>query len=128
MLILGLVLAAAAALLHGYIFWLESVVWGSERAQRIFGRQTPQEITATRPLALNQGFYNLFLGVIALLGVLLSALGEHTAGLTLAFAGTGSMLGAALVLGISSPPHRGAAVRQGTLPLLAVIALVVATL
>ena len=40
-------------------------------------------------------------------------------GLTLGIAGLGSMLGAALVLFCSSPGQRGAAMKQGTLPLLA---------
>ncbi|WP_152352365.1 DUF1304 family protein [Brachybacterium subflavum] len=126
MLVIGLVLAALAALLHVFIFWLESLAWGSERAQGVFGEQTAQEIAATRLLAFNQGFYNLFLGVLALLGVLLTALGAESVGPALALAGTGSMLGTALVLGLASPAHRGAAVRQGALPLLAVVVLVLA--
>ncbi|MFE5774820.1 DUF1304 domain-containing protein [Brachybacterium sp. NPDC056505] len=126
MLVVGLVLAVLAALLHVFIFWLESFAWGSERAQGVFGEQTEQEVAATRLLAFNQGFYNLFLGVLALLGVLLTALGAHSVGPALALAGTGSMLGAAIVLGLASPAHRGAAVRQGTLPLLAVLVLVLA--
>ena len=124
MLVLGLVLAVLAALLHVVIFWLESLAWGGERAQRVFGEQTAQEVEATRMLAFNQGFYNLFLGILALLGVVLTALGAQAVGPALALAGTGSMLAAALVLGLASPAHRGAAVRQGTLPLLAVLALV----
>lgn len=124
MLVLGLVLAVLAALLHVVIFWLESLAWGGERAQRVFGEQTAQEVEATRKLAFNQGFYNLFLGILALLGVVLTALGAQAVGPALALAGTGSMLAAALVLGLASPAHRGAAVRQGSLPLLAVLALV----
>ena len=124
MLVLGLVLAVLAALLHVVIFWLESLAWSGERAQRVFGEQTAQEVEATRMLAFNQGFYNLFLGILALLGVVLTALGAQAVGPALALAGTGSMLAAALVLGLASPAHRGAAVRQGTLPLLAVLALV----
>jgi len=124
MLVLGLVLAVLAALLHVVIFWLESLAWGGERAQRVFGEQTAQEVEATRKLAFNQGFYNLFLGILALLGVVLTALGAQAVGPALALAGTGSMLAAALVLGLASSAHRGAAVRQGTLPLLAVLALV----
>ena len=41
-------------------------------------------------------------------------------------AGVGSMAAAALVLFLSSPDKRPAAVKQGTLPLLAVVVLVLA--
>ena len=37
--------------------------------------------------------------------------------------GTGSMVAAALVLGLCSPAHRGAALKQGALPALAIICL-----
>ena len=54
------------------------------------------------------------------------ALGFLVAGATavggaLALAGVGSMLAAALVLWVWSPDNRSAAVKQGSLPLLAVI-------
>ncbi len=123
MLILGSVLALAAAALHVLIFALESLLWGTPRAQSVFGAQTSQEIAATRAMAFNQGFYNLFLAVLAALGAALLLAGTTAVGATLALAGTGSMLAAALVLLLSSPAHRAAALKQGTLPLLAVLAL-----
>lgn len=58
----------------------------------------PVDAETTRPLAFNQGSYNLFLAVAAFLGVVLVAVGAQTAGVTLALAGTGMMLAAALVL------------------------------
>lgn len=123
MIIAGSILAILAALLHGYIFQLEAIAWGTPAAQKVFGRQSEEEVAATRELAFNQGFYNLFLGVLALAGAILALAGASTVGITLALAGTGCMLAAATVLLVSSPAHRGAAVRQGTLPLLAVIVL-----
>ncbi|CAM3637802.1 DUF1304 domain-containing protein [Isoptericola cucumis] len=128
MIVAGLVLAGAAAALHVYIFWLESLAWTTSRARATFGT-TEQEAAATRELAFNQGFYNLFLAVVTGVGIVLLALGSAAgvtgAGAALALAGTGSMLAAALVLFLSSPAKRGAAVKQGTLPLLAVVALAV---
>lgn len=121
MLVVGLVLAVAAALLHVVIFWLESVAWTSDRARAVFGT-SPEEAQATRQLAFNQGFYNLFLAVVTLVGVVLTAAGQRGPGLALVLAGTGSMLAAAVVLLVSSPDKRGAAVRQGVLPLLSVVA------
>ncbi|MDF2556075.1 MAG: hypothetical protein K0R60_1970 [Microbacterium sp.] len=122
MIIAGLVFAALAALVHVYIFWLESIVWTGERARRTFGL-TPDEARTTRPLAFNQGFYNLFLAASATLGVVFFAVGATTIGATLVFVGTGSMVAAALVLLISSPSKARAAVVQLAFPLVAVIAL-----
>ncbi len=125
MIVVGLVLAAAAAALHVVIFVLESFAWTSPRARATFGT-TAEEAEATRSLAFNQGFYNLFLAIVTLLGVVLHVAGRTTAGTTLLLAGTGSMLAAACVLLLSSRAHRAAAVKQGTLPLLAVLAVLVA--
>lgn len=122
MILLGFVLAGLAALVHVFIFWMESLAWTSERARRTFGTGTVQEAEATRELAFNQGFYNLFLALTALLGVGLVIVGATTVGVTLVFAGTGMMLAAALVLVLSDPSKLRAAAMQGTLPLLAVIA------
>ena len=124
MVVAGLVLAGIAAALHVVIFWLESVAWTTPRARATFGT-TEQEAAATRELAFNQGFYNLFLAVVTAIGIVLVAAGTTGAGAALVLAGTGSMLAAALVLVLSSPDKRRAAVTQGAAPLLAVVALVV---
>jgi len=127
MVVTGLVLAGVAAALHVYIFWLESVAWTTPRARATFGT-TEREAAATRELAFNQGFYNLFLALVTAVGIVLVAVGSTAAGAALVLAGTGSMLAAALVLFVSSPGKRRAAVTQGTVPLLAVVALVVGLL
>jgi putative membrane protein len=119
----GLVLAALAAVVHVYIFTLESLTWTSARTRAVFGT-TPQGAEATRELAFNQGFYNLFLAVVAAAGVVVTATGSTAAGSALVLAGTGSMLAAALVLLLSSRDKARAAVVQGTFPLLAVVATV----
>lgn len=125
MLITGLVLAAVAALVHVYIFYMESFAWTTQQARSVFGT-TPEEAEATQELAFNQGFYNLFLGVVAAIGIVLTAIGQATAGLALVYAGAGSMAAAAAVLFLSSPDKRSAAVKQGFVPLLAVVLLLVA--
>ncbi|TKR26761.1 DUF1304 domain-containing protein [Cellulomonas hominis] len=123
----GLVLSALAALVHVYIFTLESVSWTSPRTRAVFGT-TPEEAEATRELAFNQGFYNLFLAVVAAAGVIATATGATSVGAALVLAGTGSMLAAALVLVLSSPDKARAAVSQGTFPLLAVVATLIGLL
>lgn len=125
MVVVGLVLAGVAAVLHVYIFWLESVAWTTPRARAVFGT-TEAEAAATRSLAFNQGFYNLFLAVAVLVGIVLVAAGARTAGLTSVLVGVGSMLAAALVLLLSDRSKASAAVKQGSAPALAVLALLVA--
>ncbi|NHT18972.1 DUF1304 domain-containing protein [Cellulomonas sp. IC4_254] len=123
----GLVLAALAALVHVYIFTLESLTWTSPRTRATFGT-TPEGAEATKELAFNQGFYNLFLAVVAVAGVVATATGADAVGAALVLAGTGSMLAAALVLVLSSPAKARAAAVQGLFPLLAVAATVVGLL
>ncbi|NNU26737.1 DUF1304 domain-containing protein [Isoptericola sediminis] len=131
MIVTGLVLAGLAAALHVYIFWLESFAW-TTRARAVFGT-TADQAAATRELAFNQGFYNLFLAIIAVTGIVLTLLtgasdDPSPAGASLLLAGTGAMTAAAMVLLVSSPDKRRAAVVQGTLPLLAVVAVTAALL
>jgi putative membrane protein len=124
MIVLAAVLAALAAVVHVYIFILESIRWEHPATRRIFGTSVEQAAT-TKPLAFNQGFYNLFLAVVAAIGAALLLAGRADVGAALVLAGAGSMLLAALVLLVSSPDKRRAAVTQGALPALAVIALAI---
>jgi putative membrane protein len=126
MLIVGLVLAAAAAAFHVFIFALESLKWTEPETRKIFGVATEADAITMKSLAFNQGFYNLFLALTALLGVGFTIIGQSTIGLTLVFAGTGMMVAAALVLVLSDRTKVRAAALQGTLPLLAIIALAIA--
>lgn len=126
MILAGLVLAALAAALHVFIFYLESFAW-TTRARGVFGTSA-EEAEATRELAFNQGFYNLFLAIAVFVGIAAFALGSDTVGATLVLVGAGSMLAASLVLLLSSPDKAASAVKQGTLPALAVAALVVGLL
>lgn len=122
MMVAALVCAGLAALVHVYIFVLESVTWTSPRSRKVFGT-TVDEAQTTRMLAFNQGFYNLFLALMTVIGIVLLASGHRGVGAALVFAGAGSMLAAALVLVASSRQMIRAAVTQGLLPLLAVVAL-----
>jgi putative membrane protein len=123
MLVAGSVLAAVGALVHVYIFVLESVLWRGPRARAIFGT-TEEEARVTAPLALNQGFYNLFLTVDVAVGIVLVVVGARDAGVTALLIGTGSMVAAALVLLISDPSKARAALVQGLVPAIGVVVLV----
>ncbi|MGW5387601.1 DUF1304 domain-containing protein [Nocardia sp. NPDC003963] len=119
MLIAIAIFAAVSVLLHVYIWYLESFAW-TGAARGVFGT-TAEEAAATRELAYNQGFYNLFLAIVASVGIVVAITGDRGVGLALILAGAGSMLAAALVLLLSSPDKRAAALKQGAAPLVTVI-------
>ncbi|WP_078311436.1 MULTISPECIES: DUF1304 domain-containing protein [unclassified Mycobacterium] len=125
MIIAGLVLTGIAALIHVYIFYLESITWTTEKTRKVFGVRTAEEAEITKPLAFNQGFYNLFLAIAIAVGTVLWARGCTPVGATLVFTGAGSMVAAGLVLLISSPDKASAALKQLVPPLLGIIALAV---
>ena len=120
----GLVAAALAAVLHVYIFVMESLTWTSPRTRAVFGT-TEEEAQTTRLLAFNQGFYNLFLAVVTGVGIVAVVMGQTAVGAALVFAGVGSMLAAAVVLLASSPDKARSAVIQGFFPLLAIVLLLI---
>jgi len=118
----GLVFAGLAALLHIYIFVMESLTWTSPRTRAAFGT-TPEEAETTKLLAFNQGFYNLFLAVVTGVGIAAIGMGHKAVGAALIFAGVGSMAAAAAVLLLSARDKARAAVTQGTFPVIAIVLL-----
>ncbi|MET0839386.1 MAG: DUF1304 domain-containing protein [Marmoricola sp.] len=123
MLIAACVFAALAALVHVYIFVLESLRWQDPATRRVFGT-TEETAAVTQPLAYNQGFYNLFLALGTAVGVALVD-ARRDAGIALIVFGVGSMLAAALVLVTSDRSKLRAATVQGLLPALALLCLLV---
>ena len=119
MITIALICAGLAAVLHVYIFVMESVTWTTARTRAVFGT-TADEAPTTKMLAFNQGFYNLFLAVITGAGIAAIVLGHRAVGAALVFAGVGSMLAAAFVLIASSRDMTRSAVVQGFFPLIAV--------
>ncbi|WP_144782889.1 DUF1304 domain-containing protein [Microbacterium sp. BH-3-3-3] len=121
--ILALVFAGLAALLHVYIFVLESVRWTQPKTWKVFGIADQQAADVTKPMAYNQGFYNLFLAAGAAIGIVfwvVNGIGD-VAGRTLLIFSLGSMLAAALVLVTSGKKYLRPASIQGTLPLIGLI-------
>jgi putative membrane protein len=119
----ALVFAALAALLHVYIFVMESLTWTSPRTRATFGT-TAEEAETTKLLAFNQGFYNLFLAIVTGIGIAVVSLGHRGVGAALIFAGVGSMAAAAVVLLVSAPDKARAALTQGTFPAMTIVLLV----
>ncbi|CAM3304617.1 epimerase [Mycobacterium intermedium] len=120
----ALVFAGLAAVLHVYIFVMESLTWTSPRTRATFGT-TLEEAETTKLLAFNQGFYNLFLAIITGIGIAVLLTGHKGVGAALILAGVGSMAAAAVVLLISARDKARAALTQGAFPALAVVLLVV---
>jgi putative membrane protein len=124
--VVAAVLAGLAALVHVYIFVLESLRWTDPATRKVFGTSA-EDAERTRSLAYNQGFYNLFLALGALAGIV--ALGpDRGVGVALVVLSTGSMVAAALVLVTSDRSKARAAAVQGVLPALGLVALLAAQL
>ena len=122
--------AVLAALVHVYIFVIESLRFTSPSTMKVFGITSLEDARTMRLWAFNQGFYNLFLAVIALLGAVAStAASENTTadavGRTLIWTAVASMLAAAIVLVASDRTKLRAGLVQGTFPLLTIVALLV---
>jgi putative membrane protein len=120
MILASLIFALIAALLHVYIFTMESITWTKPATWKRFSLTSQADAETTKPLAYNQGFYNLFLAIGALVGIIAVWAGAPQVGWTLVFSSCGSMLLAALVLAASGKKYLRAATLQGATPLLAV--------
>jgi putative membrane protein len=106
MILASLLFAFIAALLHVYIFTMESVTWTTPATWKRFGLASQADAETTKLLAYNQGFYNLFLAAGTLIGVGCVAFApqgsvQPVVGWTLVFSCCGSMLLAAVVLALS---------------------------
>jgi putative membrane protein len=123
MLLAACVFAGLAALLHVYIFVLESVRWQEPATRRVFGT-TAETAAVTQPLAYNQGFYNLFLAIGTAAGIALTPSSEDV-GVALLVFGLGAMFAAAAVLITSDRSKARAALVQGLLPALGLLCLLV---
>ncbi len=124
MIAVGLVLVGIAALFHVYVFYLESVAWTGPRGRAAFGT-TAEEAQATRLLAFNQGFYNLFLALAIIVGTVLVASDHRAVGATLVIAGASMMVGAGIVLIASDRSKARAGLLQAVPPALGIIALAI---
>lgn len=113
------ILAAVAALVHILFFAMESLFWMTPAVRKIF-RRTQAEAETTKIMAINQGYYNLFLALGTLAGIWLVNTAHVSEGVAILTVCLGSMVGAAVVLFFSVGPAmlRGVLI-QGLLPLIA---------
>jgi putative membrane protein len=124
MTVVALIFIGIAVLLHCYIFVMESLRWTQPRTRATFGTSA-QQAEDTREMAFNQGFYNVFLAIVAAVGMAFTIVGSADIGLALVLAGAGSMVGAGVVLLVSSPDKARPALIQLVPPLIGCVALLI---
>ncbi len=113
--------ALVAAALHVLFFILESVTFSQPSVAARFGLSTADQIAAVRPMAFNQGFYNLFLAIGIAGGLALVAAGSVDAGRAVVLFACACMVGAGVVLVSSSRRFARSAAIQAMPPLVAIV-------
>jgi putative membrane protein len=100
MLIAAQLLAGLAAVLHVVFFVFESLLWTRPEVYARFGIRSGEQAETIRPMAFNQGFYNLALAMGLFVGIVM--LGRDgsagVVGKTLVLFATGCMVVAGVVL------------------------------
>jgi len=110
-----------AGAMHIVIFAMESVFFMNENIYTRFKLASIEQAEVVRLFAYNQGWYNMFLAIAALVGVFLANKLKPNVGNTLSIYACLSMLAAAVVLITSSPDLARAAITQGGFPALALV-------
>ena len=123
--IIGAVFLSIAALIHLYIFYLESIAWSKPKTWKTFGLRSQSEADTVKPMAYNQGYYNGFLALGVIIGLVLITTDVAQAGYALAIFAGASMVLAATVLITSNIKLARAAVLQGAAPLIGIVLLIV---
>ncbi len=113
--------AVLAALIHISFFLLESVLFERPDVWRRFGLASAEQASVVRPMAFSQGFYNLFLALGVLAGLLLVATGNPVAGKAVVIFACAAMVGAGAVLLVTNRRFLVSAAIQAGPPLLALV-------
>jgi putative membrane protein len=114
--------ALLAAAIHVWFFVVESLLFGRPGVAARFGLRTEEQIAAVRPMAFNQGFYNLFLAIGIAAGVAQIAAGAEVAGRAVVLFCCLCMVWAGIVLLVTSRRFLQAALVQLLPPLVAIVA------
>jgi putative membrane protein len=114
--------ALLAAAIHVWFFVVESLLFGRPGVAARFGLRTDEQIAAVRPMAFNQGFYNLFLAIGIAAGVAQIAAGADVAGRAVVLFCCLCMLWAGIILLVTSRRFLQAALVQLVPPLVAIVA------
>ena len=119
---LAVLAAAIAAGVHVWFFALESLLFERPTVFRRFGVRSAEDAAIVRPMAFNQGFYNLFLAVGIAGGLLLIAAGQETTGRAIVLFACACMVGAGIVLLATNRRFLAAVALQAGPPLVAIVA------
>ena len=119
---LAVLAAAIAAIVHVWFFALESLLFERPTVFRRFGLRSAEDAAIVRPMAFNQGFYNLFLAAGIGGGLLLVANGQEPAGRAIVLFACACIVGAGIVLLATNRRFLTAAALQAGPPLVAIAA------
>jgi putative membrane protein len=115
------IFALIAGLVHVWAFLMESLFFRQPRVQRMFLGHADVE-PGVFLWAFNQGFYNLFLALGAIGGVIAADTGHATVGRAVALYACACMAGAGVVLVVSDRKLWRGALGQAVPPLVALFA------
>jgi putative membrane protein len=113
--------ALIAALMHVGFFYLESIAFARPTVWARFHIASQADADVIRPMALNQGFYNLFLGLGIVAGLVLIAAGAESAGTAIVLFACACMVLAGVVLLATDRRFLSAAAMQALPPLIAIV-------
>lgn len=119
----AVIVAALAGLAHIGVFLAETVFWNRPAVYRMFGARDAETARIQAPVFYNIGFYNLFVGIGAIVGAWLLA---DSGAVTLVVYTCLFMVGAGLVLITKYPALWRGALGQALPPAIALIALLLA--
>ncbi|MCB0878394.1 MAG: DUF1304 domain-containing protein [Thermoleophilia bacterium] len=119
--LIGVAGAVAASALHVAFWWLESITFRRPAVWSRFGVESQRDADVIAPMAFNQGFYNLFIAIGTLVGVVILLDGDTQLGWSIMLFGCGMMVGAAFVLASTTFQLWRAAVMQGGPPLVCIV-------
>ncbi|MER7251154.1 DUF1304 domain-containing protein [Kribbella sp. NPDC000426] len=111
------VFVVIAGVFHLFVFALESLLFRKPSTYRRFLVKDDTEMAAARPWAFNQGFYNLFLAIGALGGLIWGGDTGHA----IALFACACMAGAGVVLVASDRRMVRAAATQAVPPIVALV-------
>ena len=114
MIIAAIVVAVLAVAFHLGAFVLESILWTRPAVFARFAVASQQDADTIRPMAYNQGFYNLALAIGVSVGLVLLTRSQDAflVGKTLVIFGTACMAFAGIILATSGPAYRRSATLQ----------------
>jgi putative membrane protein len=116
------VFALIAALLHVSFFYVESIAFTRPASWKRFGVASQEAADTIRPMAFNQGFYNLFLAGGVVLGLALIAANWVAEGRAIVLFACACMALAGVVLLATDRAFVRAATLQAGPPLIAIVA------